>query len=203
MANVVVTISGFGLAFLQAIGRPIICYSLKSPLSAGASSISVSIPELGWRKNRKSWQQYYSWNYLSRELIMNWDSPLKTLAKLIIVQLNFRPPCFHSDQRYRSIHPFMLLPLKNTNFQVIFHAYDKTISMPPARHIRSSPCWQTDITTSDPDLWQRLKACIACRGFFAQKRFLLLLATYHLLLQKLSVNLSTFGIYVLCKYFLK
>ena len=117
---------------------------------------------------------------------MNWDSPLKTLAKLIIVQLNFRPPCFHSDQRYRSIHPFMLLSLKNTNFQVIFHAYDKTISMPPARHIRSSPCWQTDITTSDPGLWQRLKACIACRGFFAQKRFLPLLATYHLFLQKLS-----------------
>lgn len=24
---------------------------------------------------------------------------------------------------------------------------------PLARHIRSSPCWQTDITTSDPGLW--------------------------------------------------
>ena len=150
MANVVVTISGFGLAFLQAIGRPIICYSLKSPLSAGASSISVSIPELGWRKNRKSWQQYYSWNYLSRELIMNWDSPLKTLAKLIIVQLNFRPPCFHSDQRYRSIHPFMLLPSKNTNFQVIFHAYNNTIFYAPRsphQIIAMLTNWHHDLTS--------------------------------------------------------
>lgn len=151
MANVLVTIrKGFAqtVFFILAISQTIICCSFKSPLSARASAIFVSLPDLGWRKKSKvmttiifikqSFQLHDKFIQSQLSLLLcNWI--FTHLVSILIKDIN---------QYTLSCYCRRGIPI----FRSFFTPTTRK-SVPPARHIRSSPCWQTDITTWDPGLW--------------------------------------------------